>query len=98
MALTLDEVRHVARLAALQFSDAEAHAMREELGSILDYVASLEAVDVSALAPTSHALDVGTALRPDRVLPSTPREALLAAAPDSELGGFAVPKVRDGDE
>lgn len=96
--LTLEQVQHVARLAALSLSDAEALAMCDELGSILDFMASLDAVDVSAVEPTWHTSEASAQLRVDQVLPSTPREVLLAAAPDHDHGGFAVPKVLDGDE
>lgn len=95
--LTLEQVQHVARLAALQLSEQEAHAMREQLASILDYMASLDALDVAAVEPTWYPAQVGSAMRADEVRPSSSREELLAAAPETEHGGFAVPKVRDGD-
>jgi aspartyl-tRNA(Asn)/glutamyl-tRNA(Gln) amidotransferase subunit C len=95
--LTLDQVRHVAKLAALELDEDEARAMCEDLGSILDYVAALEALDVSGVEPAVHPLQMSTGLRPDAVQPSLPRAELLAAAPETEHGAFAVPKVLDGD-
>ncbi len=95
--LTLEQVRHVARLACLQLSDAEAEALTSDLASILEYVASLDRLDVSGVEPTSHVGQLGLALRPDVLVPSLAREMFLAAAPETEDGGFAVPKVLDGD-
>jgi aspartyl-tRNA(Asn)/glutamyl-tRNA(Gln) amidotransferase subunit C len=95
--LTLDQVRHVAQLAALELDEAEARTLCDDLGSILDYMAALDALDVSGVEPTFHPLQTTVALREDRVQPSLPREEALAAAPQSEHGGFAVPKVLDGD-
>jgi aspartyl-tRNA(Asn)/glutamyl-tRNA(Gln) amidotransferase subunit C len=91
------QVRHVARLARLSLGDDEVRAMQAQLGRILDYVASLDALDVREVPPTAHAVPLVAPLREDRVRPSLPREELLAQAPKSEAGGFAVPKVMEGD-
>ncbi|MFI5307707.1 MAG: Asp-tRNA(Asn)/Glu-tRNA(Gln) amidotransferase subunit GatC [Polyangiales bacterium] len=95
--LTLDQVRHVAQLAALELSEAEAQAMQEDLGSILDYIAALEAVDVSGVEAVFHPSQVASPLRPDEVRGSLSRQSALEAAPESDQGGFAVPRVLDGD-
>jgi aspartyl-tRNA(Asn)/glutamyl-tRNA(Gln) amidotransferase subunit C len=95
--LTLDQVRHVARLAALELTEDEAHALCDELGAILDYMATLEALDVSGVEPTFHPLRMAAALRADRLQPSLSREQALAAAPESAEGAFAVPKVLEGE-
>jgi aspartyl-tRNA(Asn)/glutamyl-tRNA(Gln) amidotransferase subunit C len=95
--LTIEEVRHVARLAALELDDDAAQAMRADLGTILDYIAALDAVDVSGVEATFHPAQRSAPLRPDEVQPSLPRERALAAAPESDAGGFAVPKVLEGD-
>ena len=52
---------------------------------------------MSQVKPTFHPLRTAAPLRPDRVQPSLARDELMAAAPASEHGGFAVPLVRDGD-
>ncbi|MFW6050674.1 MAG: Asp-tRNA(Asn)/Glu-tRNA(Gln) amidotransferase subunit GatC [Myxococcota bacterium] len=95
--LTLDEVRKVAHLARLAVSDQEAETMRAQLAQILDYMAELDAIDVSGVEPTYHSVSMNAPLRRDVVRPSLPREETLAAAPASEAGGFAVPKVLEGE-
>jgi aspartyl-tRNA(Asn)/glutamyl-tRNA(Gln) amidotransferase subunit C len=95
--LSLEQVQHVARLAALSIGDDEANRLADELGSILDHMASLDALDVTDVEPTFHPLQVDVALRADVVAASPARDVLLAAAPETEFGGFAVPKVLDGD-
>jgi aspartyl-tRNA(Asn)/glutamyl-tRNA(Gln) amidotransferase subunit C len=95
--LSLEQVRHVARLAALELTEDEAHALCDELGAILDYMATLEALDVSGIEPTFHPLRMAAPLRADRIQPSLAREQALAAAPESDQGGFAVPKVLEGE-
>jgi aspartyl-tRNA(Asn)/glutamyl-tRNA(Gln) amidotransferase subunit C len=95
--LTLEEVRKVARLARLALTDDEADTMRAQLEQILTYMAELDGVDVSGVEPTYHAIPMDAPLRPDVIRPGLPREEALAAAPASEAGGFAVPKVMEGE-
>ena len=95
--LTIEQVRHVALLASLALSDAEADALASDLGSIIQHVASLDRLDVSGVEPTLHPSRMAAALRPDVIVASLPRELYFAAAPETAHGGFAVPKVLDGD-
>ena len=93
MALTLDEVRHVARLARLRLTEAEVEAMRQELSSILEYVDVLQEVDVTGVTPTAQVTDVVNVVRPDEVRPSLPVEEALAGAPHREGDFFKVKPV-----
>ena len=95
--LTLQQVREVAQLAALELDQREAQVLCDDLGAILDHFAALADVDVTGVEPTVHPVLLGTGTRPDRAVLSGLGEELLAAAPEREQGGFAVPKVLDGD-
>ena len=95
--LTLEQVRAVAQLAALELDEREAQILCEDLGAILDHFAALAEVDVSGVEPTVHPVPLAPRWRADRAEPSELAEALLRAAPESDQGGFAVPKVLDGD-
>jgi aspartyl-tRNA(Asn)/glutamyl-tRNA(Gln) amidotransferase subunit C len=95
--ITIEAVQHVAKLAALNLSKAEELRMQTELNAILAHMDELNDVDVSGVAPTFHSVVAAGGLRSDVVLPSLSREELLQAAPAQEAGGFAVPKVLDGD-
>jgi aspartyl-tRNA(Asn)/glutamyl-tRNA(Gln) amidotransferase subunit C len=95
--LTLEQALRVAELSALHLDRDEAEALCGDLGSVLEHMAALERVDVSGVEPTFHPVAPSCTLRNDVAVPSLPREALLAAAPASEQGGFAVPRVLDGD-
>lgn len=95
--LTLDQVRHVAKLASLSLSEADLAGQQRRLADILRYFEALDGVDVTDVEPTFHPVALQAPARPDVVQPPQPRERYLAAAPKTEAGGFAVPKVLDGD-
>lgn len=95
--LTLEEVKKVAHLARLALAEEEADTMRAQLEQILTYMAELDAVDVSEVEPTYHAIPLDAPLRADVIRPSLPREEAIGGAPAEEAGGFAVPKVLEGE-
>jgi aspartyl-tRNA(Asn)/glutamyl-tRNA(Gln) amidotransferase subunit C len=94
--ISLKEVEHVARLARLAISGDEAERMRAELDGILDWMKTLEKLDTTGVAPTTHSVPMVAPLRDDRPEPSLRREETLRAAPKTEAGAFAVPKVLEG--
>lgn len=91
--ITLEEVLHVAKLARLDLSDTEARRMQAQLDSILGYIEELDALDVSRVEPTFHAIPMDAPLRPDVPLRCSDRSEVLAEAPATDAGGFAVPRV-----
>jgi aspartyl-tRNA(Asn)/glutamyl-tRNA(Gln) amidotransferase subunit C len=86
-----EQVLHVARLARLRLSDEEVTTMAGELSSILGHIEKLSELDLDGVAPTTHVVDVGNALRADEPRPSLPREVVLEQAPDTDGEGFRVP-------
>ncbi len=95
MALSIEEVEHIAALARLKLSAEEKERYREQLSDILEYAARLQALDTSGIPPTSSVLPPQSALRADAARPGLPLEGLLRNAPDSEGRQFRVPPVLD---
>ena len=93
MAISRDEVLHVARLARLELSGDELERMREQLSAILDAVGKVAELDLSEVEPTAHPLDLVNVLAEDVPRPCLSREEALANAPDPEDGFFGVPPV-----
>jgi aspartyl-tRNA(Asn)/glutamyl-tRNA(Gln) amidotransferase subunit C len=93
--LTLNEVRHVAKLARLRLTDAELEEYRVQLSSTLDHIALLNELDVEDVEPMARPSDAVNRLDDDVVKPSMPVEQLLANAPAVEDKLIAVPKVLD---
>ncbi|MBI5575496.1 MAG: Asp-tRNA(Asn)/Glu-tRNA(Gln) amidotransferase subunit GatC [Deltaproteobacteria bacterium] len=93
MAITREEVLHVARLARLSLPEEEAERLREQLGNILSYIRQLDALDTKDVVPTSHAVEMGTPFRDDAVHPFGDKEAILSNAPDRQEDFFRVPRI-----
>lgn len=95
MALTLEEVRHIARLARLNLTEAEEQQYREHLSAFLEHVTRLQAVDTQDVPPTATVVPVQARLRSDEPRPGLRRQDALANAPEAEGGMFQVPPVLD---
>lgn len=96
--ISLDDTRHVAKLARLALSEQDLSQLTSQLGSILHYVEMIGRLDVANVEPTAHPLPISNVLREDVAGESLPIEAVLANAPESDGPYFKVPKVLGGDE
>ncbi len=95
MAITRDEVAHLARLSRLALSEDELEHFATQLDVILGAVARVAEVAADDIAPTSHSVPLTNVFRPDEVRPSLDPAAALAAAPATEGARFRVPRILD---
>lgn len=95
MALTNEQVEHVALLARLGLSDEERERLREQLSSILDHIDQLRTVDTSDVPPTAQVIPLAPPLRDDVVQPSLTIDQVLANAPRTEGGFIKVRAILD---
>ncbi len=93
MAITREDVLHVARLARLEIPEDEIESVRRELSAILDAVGKVGELELEGVEPTSHPLEVVNAWAEDEPRPSLSRQDALANAPDPAEGAFRVPAV-----
>jgi len=93
MAISKDEVLHVARLARLALTDEEVERLTEELGAILDAVGVVAELDLAHVPPTSHPLDLVNVWDEDEPRASLALDEVFANAPDREGDHFRVPPV-----
>lgn len=98
MALTLEEVRHIAALARLKLSAAEERRFQDQLSDILKYADRVQSVDTAEIPPTASVLELDAPLREDQPRPCPPRTTILANAPASQEGMFRVPPVLEAEE
>jgi len=92
MAISEQQVRHVAMLARLGLTDEQVSALGGELNSILEQVDRISALDLSDVEPTAHAVPVTNVTRPDVVRPCLSREDALLNAPEQQDGAFLIPR------
>ena len=93
MSIGRNEVTRIAELARLSIPDNDADHVAAELSSVLEFVATLDQLDLAGCEPTAFA-PAGAPLRPDepngrRLTP----DAAVAAAPESEEHYFLVPPI-----
>lgn len=93
MALTREEVLHIARLARVGLSEADVAKFQVQLSEILEHFETLKALDTEGVEPTSHPLPLESVMRPDEVTPSLPQDEVLANAPLVDDGAFRVRAV-----
>ena len=91
MAISRDEVLHVARLARLALTDEEIERLTSELDEILAAVGIVAELDLADVPPTSHPLDLVNVWDEDEPRDSLPLDDVFANAPDTEGGLFRVP-------
>ncbi len=95
MALTAEEVRHIATLARVAVSPEEVERLRVQLSGILEHFQVLNDIDTSNVPPTAQTLNLHSVQRPDEVRPSLPRAEALRNAPRTEDGYIRVRAVLD---
>jgi aspartyl-tRNA(Asn)/glutamyl-tRNA(Gln) amidotransferase subunit C len=96
--VTVEQVERVAELAHLQLTPEETGHMLTDLNAILDYVAELNELDTTGIAPLAQVSELpggfsSSVTRPDELRPSLDRAVVLAQAPETDQAFFKVPKV-----
>ena len=86
-----DEVKRIADLAHLRFSESEIERFAGDLSRILDYIDQLREVELKDLG--SSAIGEATPLREDVVTHSLPVIEIARNAPEMAHDYFVVPKV-----
>lgn len=98
MAITREEVEHVARLARLELSEEELERFREQLSAVLERAQRIQALDLETVPPTAHPVDLSNVWRDDVVVPFIDTAAILDNAPAVEDGKFRVPQILEEPE
>ena len=93
MAITVEDVRYIAELARLSFSEEEERRLVGEMSAILDYMKKLSELDTTGVPPMAHVLDLENVFREDKAERRISREEALQNAPDADGTYVRVPKV-----
>jgi aspartyl-tRNA(Asn)/glutamyl-tRNA(Gln) amidotransferase subunit C len=93
MALTREEVLHVARLARVGVTDADVEKFQQQLSSILDHFDVLRDLDTADVPPTTHTLPLENVMADDVPVASLSQDEVLGNAPQQQEGYLRVRAV-----
>ena len=93
MSISLEEVRHVARLARLELDEAEVLALQGELNTLLGHFADIQNIDVSGIEPQSHAVALQNVWSEDTPIQGLDRQEALRNSAMTKAGLFVVPTI-----
>jgi aspartyl-tRNA(Asn)/glutamyl-tRNA(Gln) amidotransferase subunit C len=93
MALTREEVLHVAKLARVGVTDDDVTKFQNQLSDILDHFSALNELDTTDVPPTTQSLPLENVMAKDEPRPSLPPGEVLANAPEQQDGQLRVRAV-----
>jgi aspartyl-tRNA(Asn)/glutamyl-tRNA(Gln) amidotransferase subunit C len=91
VAISREQVLHVAKLARLALSEEEVERFQEQLSAILEAIGKVSELDLLGVPSTSHPLSLVNVVDLDEPRSSLERDQALANAPESEANAFRVP-------
>lgn len=98
MAVTREDVLHIAELARLGVDAERAEELTRELSAILAHMEVLSQVATTSVAPTAVTSAGGTPLRPDVGVPSGMSGTLESFVPSMRDGFFIVPRLETHED
>ncbi len=99
MKISEEEVRHVADLSKLSFSEEETAEFATTLSKIVDMVELLNEVDTEGVSVTTTMADRKTVMREDVAVAGDDRDELFKNVPESENYYIKVPAIlEDGGD
>ena len=93
MSVDKDTVAKIANLARIDIPEERRESLAGELNNILNWIEQLSEVDTDGVEPMTSVVSQPLFRRVDKVTDGGYRDQILANAPTSEHGFFAVPKV-----
>ena len=93
MAISKEEIIHIAKLASLNLTEAEIEGYAKDLTEILDFANMINSVNTDEVNETIAANENYNMFRKDEIKQTVEREALLQNAPSKDEGMFRIPKV-----
>lgn len=97
MAVTIDDVKHVAALARLGLTDERAASLVQEMNTILGHMDALSAVDTTGVEAVAGVGAGGLPVRADSGPPTPLARSLDAFAPSVRDGFILVPRLSTHD-
>jgi len=93
MALTIEAVQKITKLARIDLSPAEEKRHAETISAVLDYMKILNEVDTAGVEPTAQVTGLCDVVRQDVARGSEITKELIVAMPSVEDNELVVPAV-----
>lgn len=93
MAVSREEILHIAKLADLKIEENEIDEYAKNLEDILDFMKILDSVNTDNVEESIGSLNNVNVFRKDEIKEFEDKEALLQNAPEQEDNMFRIPKV-----
>ena len=93
MSISVEEIKHLASLSRLNFSDEELVKFTKDMSGIVDMANEISTLDTDNVKPTAHILENINVYRKDEVGASYDREEILKNSKTKESGCISVPRV-----
>jgi len=91
--LSSNEVKHIAKLAKLDFSQEKMESFSHQLSAILDFVRKLKKIKTDMVSPLSNITGKRNVFREDKVEVSLTQEECLRNASGKYKGYFTVKSI-----
>ena len=95
--ITIDEVKHIAKLSKLKIPDDKLDYYASEMDKILEYFKIISKVDTSNVEPLTHITDKHNVVREDVISKCIENKKFIDICPESFGHYIKVPKVLDKD-
>ena len=95
--ITVNEVKHIAKLSKLNISDDQLDYYADEMNKILEYFKIISKVDTSNIEPLTHITENENITREDVTDKSIDNKEVIKNSPDSFGQYIKVPKILDKD-
>jgi aspartyl-tRNA(Asn)/glutamyl-tRNA(Gln) amidotransferase subunit C len=88
-----NELKYLAALAEIEFSEEELEEVRSRIETVLDHLDTVKSVDTTGVKPTTHVIGIENVYREDdKIRPLSLKDA-LKNAPDVLENGFKIPDI-----
>ena len=93
MAVSKEEILHIAKLADLKINENEIDEYAKNLDDILNFMKILDSVNTDNVKESIGSLNNVNVFRKDEIKEFEDKDALLQNAPEQEDNMFRIPKV-----
>lgn len=94
MAISKEQIEHLARLARLNISEEEKGKYCKQISAILDYFKELQELDTENVEPLAQVFELKNVARDDKVKQIFSQDKVLAEAPEIEKRQIKVRPVK----